>query len=159
MLLVEGALEEPLGIEQEGGGRVRVRFSLIATDEGCGGLNLCETQTSKDHFHSREDGVFDLGADLGHVVSVEAFAGLDVDLEAVAHVHQNNLTRSLRLVERDNIVTQALQGSIVSSAQLPVIHDQETGDGSTEAAERDTVVGELDHQWGEVPGDFLVGNG
>ena len=63
MLLVEGASEEPLGIEEEGG-RVRERLSLTATDEGCGGLNLCETQTSKDHFHSREDGVFDLEADL-----------------------------------------------------------------------------------------------
>ena len=62
VLLVEGASEEPLGIEEEGGGRVRERLSLTETDEGCGGLNLSETQTSKDHFHSREDGVFDLGA-------------------------------------------------------------------------------------------------
>ena len=119
----------------------------------------------KDLFDGCDDRFLDLEADLGHVISVNAFAGLDVDLEAVAHVQQNNLTRSLRLVERDNIVTQALRGSIVSSAQLPVIHGQETGDGSTEAAERDTVLGELDHQWsnlggwGEVLRDFLVGNG
>ena len=50
VLLVEGASEEPLGIEEEGGGRVRERLSLTETDEGCGGLNLCETQTSKDLF-------------------------------------------------------------------------------------------------------------
>ena len=37
VLLVEGALEEPLGIEEEGGGRVRERVSLTETDEGCGG--------------------------------------------------------------------------------------------------------------------------
>ena len=37
VLLVEGASEEPLGIEEEGGGRVRERLSLTATDEGCGG--------------------------------------------------------------------------------------------------------------------------
>ena len=64
VLLVEGALEEPLGIEEEGGGRVRERLSITATDEGCCGLNLCETQTSKDHFQSCEDGFFDLEADL-----------------------------------------------------------------------------------------------
>ena len=43
VLLVEGAPEEPLGIEEGGGGRVRERLSLTATNEGCGGLNLCET--------------------------------------------------------------------------------------------------------------------
>ena len=38
MLLIEGASEEPLGIEEEGGGgRVRERLSLTETDEGCGG--------------------------------------------------------------------------------------------------------------------------
>ena len=38
MLLVEGASEEPLGIEEEEeGGRVRERLSLTETDEGCGG--------------------------------------------------------------------------------------------------------------------------
>ena len=37
MLLVERASEEPLGIEEEGGGRVRERLSLTVTDEGCGG--------------------------------------------------------------------------------------------------------------------------
>ena len=36
VLLIEGASEEPLGIEEEGGGRVRERLSLTATDEGCG---------------------------------------------------------------------------------------------------------------------------
>ena len=60
MLLIEGTSEEPLGIE-EGGGRVREKLSLTRTDKGCGGLDLCETQTSKDHPHSREDGVVDLG--------------------------------------------------------------------------------------------------
>ena len=37
VLLVERASEEPLGIEEEGGGRVRERLSLTETDEGCGG--------------------------------------------------------------------------------------------------------------------------
>ena len=37
MLLIEGASEEPLGIEEEGGSRVRERLSLTETDEGCGG--------------------------------------------------------------------------------------------------------------------------
>ena len=79
VLLVEGASEEPLGIEEEGGGRVRERLSLTETDEGCGGLNLCETQTSKDHFHSREDGVFDLGADLGMSFTSRPFYCLSVN--------------------------------------------------------------------------------
>ena len=36
---LEGVPEEPLGIvEEKGGGRVRERLSLTATDEGCGGL-------------------------------------------------------------------------------------------------------------------------
>ena len=37
VLLIEGASEEPLGIEEGGGGRVRERLSLTETDEGCGG--------------------------------------------------------------------------------------------------------------------------
>ena len=37
MLLVDGAPEEPLGTEEEGGGRVTERLSLTATDEGCSG--------------------------------------------------------------------------------------------------------------------------
>ena len=48
MLLIEGTSEKPLGIE--GGGRVREKLSLTRTDKGCGGLNLCETQTSKTTF-------------------------------------------------------------------------------------------------------------
>ena len=59
VLLVEGTSEEPLGIEDEGGGRVRERLSLIATVESCGGLNLCETQMTKDNFHSCKDSFFD----------------------------------------------------------------------------------------------------
>ena len=88
-----------------------------------------------------------------------------MDLDAVSSVHQNNLTRSEGLVERDNVVSQAEWRSIVSSAQLPVVHGQEAGDGPAEAAEGNTLVGELDHQWSylggwrEVPGDVLVGNG
>ena len=49
-------------------------------------------------------------------------------------------------------MSKALRGSSVNSAQLPVIHGQETGDGSTEAAERDTVLGKLDHQWSNLGG-------
>ena len=34
-------------------------------------------------------------------------------------------------------MSQTQWGFVVTSAQLPVIHGQETGDGSAEAAERD----------------------
>ena len=103
-------------------------------------------------------------ADAGERLWLDAAIGFDVDLEAVTHVSKNHLAWGLRSIEGDNIVSQALRGSFVTSAQLPVIHGQETGDGSTEAAERDTVLGELDHQWsnlggwGEVLWKILVGN-
>ena len=62
----------------------------------------------------------------------------------------------MRPVQRDDVVSQALQGAIVSSAQLPVVHSHEAGDGPGEAAEGDTVAGELDHQWSYLGG---VGGG
>ena len=50
---------------------------------------------------------FDLVADCGQVFSVKAFPRPNVDLDVVSSVHQNNLTRSEGLVERDNVVGQA----------------------------------------------------
>ena len=123
-------------------------------------------QTVKHLFDSCGDCVFDFEAYLGHVVLVEAFPRPDVHLECVASVNQNNLTGSLRLVEGDDVVSQALWGAIVSSAQLPVLNGHEAGYGPGETAEGVTVVGELDHQWsylgggwGEVLRDVIVGNG
>ena len=97
MLLIEGASEEPLGIEEEGGGRVRERLSLTETDEGCGGLNLCETQTSKDHFHSCEDGVFDLGADLVMSFTSRPFYCLSVNPFFFRAVCESRLCSSVKV--------------------------------------------------------------
>ena len=122
-------------------------------------------QTIKGLLDDCEDCFFDLQADLGHVVSVGVSTRSDVDLETVASVHQNNLARHLWFEEGNHIVSQTLWRAVFSSAQLPVVHGQEAGDGPAEAAERDTVVCELDHQWRnlgwwrKVLRDVLGGNG
>ena len=54
---------------------------------------------------------------------------------------------------------------IVSSTQRPVVQGEKTGDGATEAAEGDTVLADLHHQWSnlgggrDILGDILVGDG
>ena len=143
---------------------IREAFSLQGQKKE-GVASIAVRERRENTFLRCKDCFFDLVADCGHVFSVEAFPRSDVDMDALSSVHQNNLARSVGLVERDDVVSQAEWRSIFSSAQLPVVHGQEAGDSPAEAAEGDTVVGELNHQWSylggwrEVPGDVLVRNG
>ena len=82
-----------------------------------------------------------LEADFYHFVSVEAFYWAVVD--PCPPKQSGQVSWSC------NIVSQALWGSIISS------DDHETGDGSAETAEGDTVLGELDNQWNMAEGDVV----
>ena len=96
---------------------------------------------------------------------VDAKVAADVDLEMLGEVHKKNVNEKLRIVERGNVVGQALGSSILSPDNLPPVLGEEAGDGGTKAAEGNTATAESDHQWdrvgrcGDVAVELLVRNG
>ena len=96
---------------------------------------------------------------------MDAEVTADVDLDILGEVHQKNVNEKLRIVERGNVVGQALGSSVLSLDNLPPVLGEEAGDGGANAAEGNTATAEPDHQWdrvrrcGDVAVELLVRNG
>ena len=96
---------------------------------------------------------------------VDAEVASDVDLEMLGEVHKKNVDEKLRIVERGNVVSQALGSSVLSPDNLPPVLGEEAGDGGAKAAEGNAATAEPDHQWdrvgrcGNVAVELLVRNG
>ena len=99
----------------------------------------------------------------GQLVDAEVIA--DMDLEMLGEVHKKNVNEKLRIVERGNVVGQALGSSVLSPDNLPPVLGEEAGYGGAKAAEGDAATAEPDHQWdlvgrcGDVAVNLLVRNG
>ena len=78
------------------------------------------SQRDEEFLNGTKDCLTYLETDVGEVCWVSVLTGSDVDLETVTHVHKDNLTRHLWLVEGDDIGGKAFWRAIVSSTQLPV---------------------------------------
>ena len=109
--------------------------------------------------HGRQD---ETAGVWGQLVDAEVVAA-DVDLEILGEVHKKNVAQKLRIVERGNVVGQAVGSSILSPDNLPPVLGEEAGDGGAKAAEGKAAEGnaataEPDHQWGRVGrcGDVAV---
>ena len=97
--------------------------------------------------------------------SVDAEVTADVELEILGEVHKKNVDEKLRIVERGNVVGQAVGSSVLSPDNLPPVLGEEAGDGGAKAAEGNAATAEPDHQWdrvgrrGDVAVELLVRNG
>ena len=87
---------------------------------------------------------------------MDAEVAADVDLEMLGEVHKKNVDEKLRIVERGNVVGQAVGSSVLG---------EEAGDGGAKASEGNAATAEPDHQWdrvgrcGDVAVELLVRNG
>ena len=99
---------------------------------------------------------------------VYAEVAADVELEMLDEVHKKNVDEKLRIVERGNVVGQAVGSSVLSPDNLPPVLGEEAGDGGAKAAEGNAATAEPDHQWdrvgrcgrcGDVAMELLVRNG
>ena len=97
-------------------------------------------------------------------VDAEVIAA-DVDLEMLGEVHKKNVDEKLRIVERGNVVGQAVGSSVLSADNLPPVLGEEAGDGGAKAAKGNAATSEPDHQWdrvgrcGDQAVELLVRNG
>ena len=134
--------------------------------DGRGDSHLVSTQTHdfKDFLdcpkHSSQDKTAGVWGQ-----SVDAEVAADVELEILGEVHKKNVNEKLRIVERGNVVGQAVGSSVLSPDNLPPVLGEEAGDGGAKAAEGNTATAEPDHQWdrvrrcGDVAVELLVRNG
>ena len=134
--------------------------------DGRGNSHLVSTKTHdfKDFLdcpkHSSQD---ETAGVWGQFVDAEVAA--DVDLEMLGEVHKKNVDEKLRIVEKGNVVGQAVGSSVLSPDNLPPVLGEEAGDGATKAAEGNAATAEPDHQWdrvgrcGDVAMELLVRNG
>ena len=97
--------------------------------------------------------------------SVDAEVAADVHLEILGKVHKKNVNEKFRIMERGNVLGQALGSSVLSPDNLPPVLREEAGDGGAKAAEGNAATAESDHQWdrvgrcGDVAVELLVRNG
>ena len=96
---------------------------------------------------------------------MDAEVAADVDLEMLGEVHKKNVDEKLRIVERGNVVGQAVGSSVLSPDNLPPVLGEEAGDGGAKASEGNAATAEPDHQWdrvgrcGDVAVELVVRNG
>ena len=70
----------------------------------------------------------------------------DVELKMLGEVHKKNIDEKLRIVERGNVVGQAVGSSVLSPDNLPPVLGEEAGDGGAKAVEGNAATAEPDHQ-------------
>ena len=134
--------------------------------DGRGDSHLVSTQTHdfKDFLDCPKHGSQDETACVCGQ-SVDAEVAADVELEILGEVHKKNVDEKLRIVERGNVVGQAVGSSVLSPDNLPPVLGEEAGDGGAKAAEGNTATAEPHHQWdrvgrcGDVAVELLVRNG
>ena len=134
--------------------------------DGGGDSHLVSTQTHdfKDFLDCPKHGSQDETAGVWGQ-SVDAEVAADVELEILGEVHKKNVDEKLRIVERGNVVGQAVGSSVLSPDNLPPVLGEEAGDGGAKAAEGNAATAEPDHQWdrvgrcGDVAVELLVRNG
>ena len=140
-------------------------FCTGADDSGEGShLVTIQTHDFEDFLDCPKHGSQDETAGVwGQLVDAEVTA--DVDLDILGEVHKKNVDEKFRIVEKGNVVGQALGSFVLSPDNLPPVLGEEAGDGGAEAAEGNAATAEPDHQWdrvgrcGDVVVELLVRNG
>ena len=161
-----GATEKVFTVASRETCKVLLFHFCTGAKDGRGDSHLVSTQTHdfKDFLDCPKHGSQDKTTGVCGQ-SVDAEVAADVDLEMLGEVHKKNVDEKLRIVERGNVVGQAVGSSVLSPDNLPPVLGEEAGDGATKAAEGNAATAEPDHQWdrvgrcGDVAVELLVRNG
>ena len=161
-----GATEKVFAAASRETGKVFLFHFCTGAKDGGGDSHLVSNQTHdfKDFLDCPKHGSQDETAGVwGQQVDAEVAA--DVDLEMLGEVHKKNVDEKLRIVERGNVVGQAVGRSVLSPDNHPPVLGEEAGDGGAKATEGNAATAEPDHQWdrvgrrGDVAVELLVRNG